>query len=62
MQDTPDLNALPSQEDCIAAVRAWLAERPSQPLAYLHSFGCQLNVADGEKLTGLLQAGADGVA
>ncbi len=56
MQDTPDLNALPSQEDCIAAVRAWLAERPSQPLAYLHSFGCQLNVADGEKLTGLLQA------
>ncbi|MBP0974096.1 MAG: tRNA (N6-isopentenyl adenosine(37)-C2)-methylthiotransferase MiaB [Oscillospiraceae bacterium] len=37
-------------------VREWLAQRPEQPLAYLHSFGCQLNVADGEKLTGLLEA------
>lgn len=47
---------LPSPEECIRAIREWLSERPGQPLAYLHSFGCQLNVADGEKLTGILTA------
>ena len=45
----------PETAECIRAVREWLSERPSQPLAYLHTFGCQLNVADGEKLAGLLQ-------
>ena len=52
----PQLAGLPETEACIAAVREWLSQRPVQPLAYLHSFGCQLNVADGEKLTGLLMA------
>ena len=52
----PQLAALPETEECIRTVREWLAQRPEQPLAYLHSFGCQLNVADGEKLTGLLEA------
>ena len=52
----PQLAGLPETEECIAAVREWLSQRPEQPLAYLHSFGCQLNVADGEKLTGLLMA------
>lgn len=47
---------LPETAECIRQVRAWLAERPAQPLAYVHTFGCQLNVADGEKLAGLLQA------
>ena len=52
----PQLAGLPETEECIRTVREWLAQRPEQPLAYLHSFGCQLNVADGEKLTGLLEA------
>ena len=56
MNTKPELAALPSAEDCIKGIRTWLAERPGQPLAYLHSFGCQLNAADGEKLTGLLTA------
>ena len=45
----------PETSECIRAVREWIAERPVQPLAYLHTFGCQLNVADGEKLAGILQ-------
>lgn len=52
---------LPPAEECIRAVREWLSERPEQPLAYLHSFGCQLNVADGEKLTGILTAMGYGI-
>lgn len=56
MNTKPELATLPSAEDCIKGIRTWLAERPGQPLAYLHSFGCQLNAADGEKLTGLLTA------
>ena len=50
-----DLENLPSPEVCITEVREWLAQRPSKPLAYLHSFGCQLNVAEGEKLSGILK-------
>ncbi len=45
---------IPETTECIAAVRSYLSGLPEQPLAYLHSFGCQLNVADGEKLAGLL--------
>ena len=45
----------PETAECIHAVREWLAERPTQPLAYLRTFGCQLNAADSEKLSGLLQ-------
>ncbi len=45
----------PPTEQCIREVAAWLSAMPQQPLAYLHSFGCQLNVADGEKLKGILQ-------
>lgn len=50
-----ELGHFPETGECIRAVRGWLGERPVQPLAYLHTFGCQLNVADGEKLAGLLQ-------
>ena len=56
MSDAIDLNRLPPAEECIRDVRAWLAERPAKPLAYLHSFGCQLNAADSEKLAGILAA------
>ncbi len=50
-----ELENLPSQEDCIKEVREWISAYPEQPLAYLHTFGCQQNVADGEKLAGLLK-------
>jgi len=50
-----ELENLPSPEVCIEEVRNWIASYPEQPLAYLHSFGCQLNVADGEKLSGILK-------
>lgn len=55
MQNMLDLENLPASEECVREVHAWLSERPQQPLAYLHSFGCQLNVADGEKLKGILR-------
>ena len=50
----PIIESLPPAAECIEAVRAWLLDLPQQPKAYLHTFGCQLNVADGEKLAGLL--------
>ncbi len=46
---------LPAPEFCIQEVRKWLSAYPQKPLAYVHSFGCQLNVADGEKLSGILK-------
>ncbi len=46
---------LPPQAECIRQIREWLAERPAQPLAYVHAFGCQLNAAEGEQLAGLLR-------
>lgn len=54
MQETLQQNQFPSPEECIQQVRKWLDERPQKSLAYVHSFGCQLNVADGEKLSGIL--------
>lgn len=35
-------------------VRNLLAEKDSPPLCCLHSFGCQQNVSDGEKILGML--------
>ncbi len=55
MQSLLSQVSYPSDEECIREMAAWLSERPEQPLAYLHSFGCQLNVADGEKLKGILR-------
>ncbi len=54
MPKTLDMQNLPSSEICVQNVRSWISAMPEQPLAYLHSFGCQLNVADGEKLSGIL--------
>ncbi len=54
MLSNPSQVSHPETDVCIREVRAWLSELPVQPLAYLHSFGCQLNVADGEKLKGIL--------
>lgn len=43
------------QKDYAEQVRALLEELyPAPPLAYVHSYGCQGNVSDGEKLKGML--------
>ncbi len=43
------------QKDYAEQVRALLEELyPVPPLAYVHSYGCQGNVSDGEKLKGML--------
>ncbi len=55
MPEKIDMANLPPAEICVQEVHRWVSERPDPPLAYLHSFGCQLNVADGEKLSGILQ-------
>ncbi len=36
------------------AVRDMISKRTDPPLCFLHSFGCQQNVSDGEKILGLL--------
>lgn len=38
----------------IAAVSAIISKRESPPLACVHSYGCQLNFSDGEKIKGML--------
>ena len=43
------------QKDYAAQVRSLLEKLyPAPPLAYVHSYGCQGNVSDGEKLKGML--------
>jgi tRNA-2-methylthio-N6-dimethylallyladenosine synthase len=41
-------------KDYISKVKNINLKRETPPLCYLHSFGCQQNVSDGEKITGLL--------
>ena len=36
-------------------VRALHERRTTKPLAYVHTYGCQQNVADGERLMGMLR-------
>ena len=38
----------------IEKVKAINAKREQMPLAHVHSFGCQQNVSDGEKIKGML--------
>ena len=47
---------LVKQEKCMEEVRAILLARypDRQPLAFTHSYGCQQNVSDGEKIRGML--------
>jgi len=44
---------LQQQQDFAAKVQTILVEKPSC-LAYVHSYGCQANVAEGEKIKGVL--------
>ena len=45
--------SLQDQQQFAAKVQQLLAEKPSQA-AYVHSYGCQANVAEGEKIKGVL--------
>lgn len=50
-----DYTQLSAQRQYVRMIRERLAERyPSPPLALVHSFGCQQNAADGEKIRGML--------
>lgn len=50
-----DYTQLAAERQYVRLIREHLAERyQSPPLALVHSFGCQQNAADGERLRGLL--------
>lgn len=42
------------KDDYICSVKKFMQHRDSPPLANVHSFGCQLNFSDGEKIKGQL--------
>lgn len=43
------------EKDYIKGVRALLEKRPGEHRAFVHTYGCQQNFSDGEKLEGLLE-------
>jgi tRNA-2-methylthio-N6-dimethylallyladenosine synthase len=47
-------SALKEQRFFIQKTKAMTHAMPSPPLAYVHSYGCQQNVSDGEKIKGML--------
>ncbi|MBR1739452.1 MAG: tRNA (N6-isopentenyl adenosine(37)-C2)-methylthiotransferase MiaB [Ruminococcus sp.] len=53
-----DMDRLPPAE-ALEKLKIWCAEYCDEhghaPLAYLHSYGCQQNVSDGEKLGGMIK-------
>ena len=46
---------LSRQRDYTENVRRLFARRQAHPLAFVHTYGCQQNVADGQKLRGMLR-------
>ena len=42
------------QKQYVEKIRSLLLQEGGSPLAYIHSYGCQQNVADGEKFGGML--------
>ena len=42
------------QREYIAKIKEINSKLPEIPLAHVHSFGCQQNVSDGEKIKGML--------
>ena len=49
-------DALARQRDFEAKIKAMFAAREAHPVACVDTFGCQQNVADGQKLMGMLEA------
>ena len=47
---------LDRQRDFQEKIRAMFAARQAHPVACVDTFGCQQNVADGQKLMGMLEA------
>ena len=43
------------EKDYIKEVRALLEKRPGEHRAFVHTYGCQQNFSDGEKLEGILE-------
>lgn len=56
MQETTNLKKNMSVQACVEQVQKIVAVSYPCARAYVHSFGCQLNVSDGEKIKGLLQS------
>ena len=56
MQETTNLQKTMSIQACTERVQKIVAVSYPCAKAYVHSFGCQLNVSDGEKIKGLLQS------
>lgn len=56
MQETTNLQKTMSIQACTERVQKIVAVSYLCAKAYVHSFGCQLNVSDGEKIKGLLQS------
>lgn len=56
MQETTNLKKNSSIQACTEQVQKFVAVSYPCAKAYVHSFGCQLNVSDGEKIKGLLQS------
>ncbi|MBQ9348470.1 MAG: tRNA (N6-isopentenyl adenosine(37)-C2)-methylthiotransferase MiaB, partial [Oscillibacter sp.] len=46
--------ALAEQRDYMEKIRRRFADREAHPLACVDTYGCQQNVADGEKIQGML--------
>ena len=46
---------LSRQRDYTENIRRLFARRQAHPLAFVHTYGCQQNVADGQKLRGMLR-------
>ena len=44
-----------AQKEFARRVRELNCAREEPPVAHVHSFGCQQNVADGERLMGMLR-------
>ena len=56
MQETTNLQKTMSIQACTERGQKIVAVSYPCAKAYVHSFGCQLNVSDGEKIKGLLQS------
>lgn len=55
---TENFTPAADREDAVESLRIWAekysADNGHSPLAFVHSYGCQQNVSDGEKIKGML--------
>ena len=48
-------SAISRQREAIEKLRGLLAQEHTPPLAYVQTYGCQQNVADSQRLMGMLR-------